>query len=218
MQARLVDLDSRFGDNPRNSYIDKEPPSIRPESNQLPSNSMVILQFFLSHFDLCSIWTYYRLMSIDLGANRLTYSSFLEILFSRKVRFYIIDPLIIGYCLVPFLPYWLSFCRVFMGFLSIALPLILMGKIWNQLMTCQDLCKPTILTKAWGRVLRCISHMIMRVFKGHHPILTGPFFFKICSSYNCLSSYIFRICHVLQSYTATAIFLEVLYLFMAIWF
>lgn len=54
MQARLVDLHSMIGDNSRNSYIDKEIPSIRPESNQFPSSSMVMLQYFLSHFDLYS--------------------------------------------------------------------------------------------------------------------------------------------------------------------
>ncbi|XP_047955044.1 uncharacterized protein LOC125201138 isoform X2 [Salvia hispanica] len=38
--ARLVELNSMTGDNSRNSYIDKEIPSLRPESSPFPSSSV----------------------------------------------------------------------------------------------------------------------------------------------------------------------------------
>ncbi|XP_042026156.1 uncharacterized protein LOC121773374 isoform X2 [Salvia splendens] len=38
--ARLVELNSMIGDNSRNSYIDKEIPSLRPESTPFPSSSV----------------------------------------------------------------------------------------------------------------------------------------------------------------------------------
>ena len=55
MQARLVELNSMTGDNSRNSYIDKEIPSLRPESSPFPSSSVVIAAFFC--FLLWSLFT-----------------------------------------------------------------------------------------------------------------------------------------------------------------